>query len=71
MTMTDETVTLDYDRICKDDPMLSAILIVFEDGDDEDDDLIVWIPRSQIVDHDEDERTITIPQWLAEAKGLV
>lgn len=29
----------------------------------------IWIPRSQI--DDQDENTITIPEWLAKAKGLI
>jgi len=52
----------------------TARAVLIEDGNDE-----VWIPRSQIIDSDkdidslerEDEFTITIPQWLADEKGLV
>jgi len=31
----------------------------------------VWIPKSQIIDEDSDESTVTIPEWLAIEKELV
>lgn len=36
----------------------------------EDDDGIVWLPKSQ-VDLDESDGTFTMPEWLAIEKGLV
>lgn len=30
----------------------------------------VWIPKSQIQHHDEDEKLVTVPEWLATKKGL-
>lgn len=30
----------------------------------------VWIPKSEIVEHDEDAMTVMIPTWLAEEKDL-
>lgn len=38
---------------------------VFGDGEGD-----VWIPKSQIEDLDEDEKTFLIPQWLAEEKEM-
>lgn len=35
---------------------------------------IVWVPKSQIEeadDLDEDTKSITIPEWLAQEKGLI
>ena len=37
---------------------------LFQVGDEK-----VWIPRSQILDEDDD--TFSVPQWLAEEKELV
>ena len=50
-----------------DNPNGGAIL--FYDGKKE-----VWIPKSQIEgieDHGKNNITITIPEWLAEEKGLI
>ena len=34
------------------------------------DNLLVWLPKSQI-EFDRDEKTIELPEWLAVEKGLV
>lgn len=54
-------ITFDYDEIKTE--RASAILFLVND-------LEIWIPKSQIIDHNEDEKQVTIPQWLAEQKGL-
>lgn len=30
----------------------------------------VWVPRSLLGEHDEDEQTIEVPEWLAAREGL-
>lgn len=42
----------------------AAILFEFPEGE-------VWVPKSQIVDHDEESREVVIPEWLAIEKELV
>lgn len=54
-------ITFDYDEIVKESD--KAICFVTDAGD-------IWIPKSQILYHDKEERQVTIPQWLAEAKDL-
>ncbi len=34
------------------------------------DDKIVWLPKSQ-VEYDKDGKVFTMPEWLAEDKGLI
>lgn len=31
----------------------------------------VWFPKSQIIEHDEDECKVVVPEWIAIDKGLV
>lgn len=38
---------------------------VFNDGGDD-----IWIPKSQIEDLDEKEKTFSIPQWLADKNNM-
>lgn len=30
----------------------------------------MWIPRSQIIEHDKEARTFEIPEWLAQDRGM-
>lgn len=62
MDTLDELTTFDYtDMLHETDKA-----ILFETGMGE-----VWIPKDEIVEHDEDAMTVTIPTWLAEEKDLV
>ena len=55
------TVELELD-IIYDNPGGEAILV--SDGDEE-----VWLPKSQISDNMDG--TFTLPEWLAQEKGLI
>lgn len=35
------------------------------------DEIDVWLPKSQILDLDYEEQTVTVPEWLAYEKGLI
>lgn len=60
--MTDqETIILTWDKIKATTPL--AVLFVF--GDD-----VVWIPKSQMTDLDQEDKTLEIPLWLAEEKEI-
>jgi hypothetical protein len=58
------TAVIVYNRIERDDEADAAILIVLDEEK-------YWIPRSQIIDHDEAGNAIEIPEWLAIEKELV
>ena len=60
--MTDqEMITLVWDELIRSTD--KAHLFVFDDED-------VWLPKSQITDLDEKTKTLKIPLWLAEEKGI-
>lgn len=61
--MSQELTDVDYERIKVDDPTLKAVLFVINRKE-------VWLPRSQI-EVDTDDKTITMPEWLALDKGLI
>jgi hypothetical protein len=53
------------------DPPSSLAILVSDDGDENN---AVWLPRSQIEYYGGDEGdiiTVELPDWLAEAKGLI
>lgn len=54
---------INYDFIKIDDAWRKAVLFAI-DGED------VWLPRSQIEISEEDKQ-VTLPEWLAVEKGLV
>lgn len=54
---------VEYDFVKLDDPAKKAILFRIEGKD-------VWLPRSQI-EVDEDQKMVTMPEWLATEKELV
>ena len=56
-----ETIILTWDKIQATTPL--AVLFVFGDDD-------VWIPKSQIKDLDQEDKTLEIPLWLAEEKEI-
>jgi hypothetical protein len=57
-----EPVVIVYDRIEHETD--AAILIVLDTEK-------YWIPKSQVIDHDEAGNAIEIPEWLAIEKELV
>ncbi|KKM84674.1 hypothetical protein LCGC14_1296820 [marine sediment metagenome] len=57
----DEPVDIPHEGIVLDEDQYKSILFKIE-GDD------VWLPRTEIVEHDDD--TVTIPLWLAEDRDL-
>lgn len=57
----DDLVDIPHDGVVLDEDQHRAILFKI-DGEE------VWLPRSQIVEHDDN--TVTIPQWLAEDRDL-
>ncbi len=59
--MTNQRITLVWDKMKAMTPL--AILFIF--GDDN-----VWLPKSQILDLDEETKTLEISQWLAEEKEI-
>lgn len=62
MGRNDEDAVIDYDVELRETP--AAFLFLIDDNE-------VWVPKSQIVEHDTRRSRITIPQWLAEEKELV
>ena len=70
MTRNDERVDLELTLHA--DPPSAAAILVSTDGDKEN---AVWLPRSQIEYDDTgcegDIIMVTMPVWLATAKGLV
>ena len=57
------TCDVDYDRIVNSTD--DAILFEMDGGPQ------VWIPRTQIVTHDEVSQVVEIPVWLAGDRGLL
>ena len=57
-----DVISIDYDEIVTSTP--DAILFSIEDKN-------IWISRSQIEDHDEDDKYFAIPEWLAFKKELI
>jgi len=55
-------VDIDYEEHVHETP--EAHLFVVEDEK-------VWIPKSQLEHWDPGQNTFTIPEWLAEVKGLL
>ena len=58
----DNLVTIDYDEIVTDTDDAILIRVGLED---------IWIPRSQISNHDEVANEMDIPEWLALNEGLI
>lgn len=58
-----DIVDVDYSVIKIDDPKYKGILFKI-DGKD------VWLPRS-LIEVDEDDKTVAMPKWLAQEKGLI
>lgn len=69
----DSLVTLNYDRIARETD--KAYLIIFEEGDDfaepPEKEVSAWIPKSQIEELYQDEKRVSIPEWLAERNDLI
>jgi hypothetical protein len=61
-TDTRHTIELEYIKILHE--KLLSYRFAFPEAD-------VWLPKSQIVEMDEDHKTVTIPEWLAVEKELV
>lgn len=61
--MTRSLADVDFDLIKIDDPARRAILFSIDGAD-------VWLPRS-LIEVDEDDKVVTMPQWLAEERELV
>lgn len=63
MTFEGESYELEYDElvITTDD----AVLLDVDGG------ARVWIPQSEIREHDEEAQTMEIPVWLATDRGLI
>lgn len=60
-------VEVDFDYVDEDKETKHAHYVVIESGFDE---RAVWLPKSQI-EIDEHHKVITMPEWLAEEKGLI
>ena len=58
-----ETVEIDYDEVL----ILSANATLFKI----DDEVETWIPCSQILEHDTEDRTFIIHEWFAILKELI
>lgn len=58
-----------------DDPAKAAIAVFDGKTDENGREVWVWLPRSQIEFDEKDYRkktiTVTLPEWLAEQKGLI
>lgn len=60
----EDTVEIDYDLLLEDTGPGGALLIDRGNGYE-------WVPRSQIVEHNENARTITVPEWLVYQRGWI
>ena len=60
MNDNEETVDIDYDTLKHRTPKATLLIIDKEE---------IWLPNSQITVN-EDENTVTMPEWLATDKGL-
>ena len=60
-TSRNEGVYIQHDGIVLDEEQYRSILFKIDDDD-------VWLPRSQIVEFDNE--SVTIPRWLAEERDL-
>ena len=58
----EEIIEIEYTEILNETE--KAVLLLIEDDWEE------WVPKSQILSHDEEGCIMEIPRWLAEAKGL-
>lgn len=68
MSRTDgDPVEIDYDEIVAETK--AAVLFRVPTYEDETEEM--WIPKSQLIEHDEDACTFEIPEWLAREKGMV
>jgi hypothetical protein len=54
-------VTFEYEDILKETD--KALLLATDAGE-------IWIPKSQIVDLDRENKEMTLPKWLVRDKGL-
>lgn len=61
MSRNVERVQVDYDEVFAETDDAIGILIADEE---------VWLPKSQVDDHDAALRLLTIPEWLAVDRGL-
>ncbi|MCK4821700.1 hypothetical protein KA005_38395 [bacterium] len=55
------SIILTWDKI----KATTSLAVLFVFGDD-----VVWIPKSQITDLDQENKTLEIPLWLAEEKEI-
>ncbi|NIQ91044.1 MAG: hypothetical protein GWM98_04845 [Nitrospinaceae bacterium] len=65
--MSDEEVEIYFDSIKHETD--AAFLICFES--DPFDPVQHWIPKSQVIDMDENKKRIIIPEWIAYQKDLI
>lgn len=66
-----ETVDIDYDKICIFRSSDTAYCVIFDESDrDINGPKVTFLPKSQC-EANENEKTITVPTSLAEKKGLV
>lgn len=61
------TVDIDYDSINDHKETKHAFFIVFESGFDE---VAFFVPKSQ-VEVDRKRKVVTMPEWMAQEKGLI
>ena len=59
--MSDDVVTYDFDELIHETEMAWLMQLHLDDP--------VWLPKSQVTVHWGD-RTVEVPLWLAEEKGL-
>jgi len=59
-----EYVEIDFDEILNE----TDLAVLIRAGEDFEDD-VYWIPKSQI--QEINKKSMTIPEWLAEVKGLI
>jgi len=62
-----KTVEVDYERIETSTPLAIKFWLIGPDGRSR----IAWVPRSQIVELDRENKTMEVAEWVAIEKGLV
>lgn len=63
----DEPVEIEYEEIVA----TTDSAICFKVPTYQEESVEMWIPKSQLIEHDEDGHTFEVPEWLARDRGMV
>ena len=63
----DEPVEIEYEEIVNETPAAYCFRVPTYKDETRD----MWIPKSQLMDHDQAACTFEVPEWLARDRGMV